>query len=132
VANSHNIRPADISQPDADDVIEGIVDVWITRGAQPPAQLAEVLKNYRDLMVYVDAPTTSTADAAQAGLTMDTLFDRLKAGAAAQHKTATAVAAQLRRVKRKEEAKFQDELKRMSFQERCNWAIARWNSGVRV
>jgi hypothetical protein len=63
---------------------------------------------------------------------MDTLYDKLKAGAAAQHKTATAIAAQLRRAKRRNDAKFQEELNRMSFQERCNWAIARWNSGVRV
>jgi hypothetical protein len=127
---STNIRPADT--PDPEEVIEGIVDVWITRGAQPPVHLADVLKRYQDLMVYVDSRETSKADAAQAGLTMDSLYDKLKAGAAVQHKTATAIAAQLRRAKRRNDAKFQEELNRMSFQERCNWAIDRWNAGVRV
>ena len=126
--NSTNIRPADIS----DEIIENIVDVWITRGAQPPVHLAEVLKNYHDLMVYVDAPTTSYPDAAKASLTMDKLFDKLKAGAAQQVQVHNQIQAQIRRRQKREAEIRQREYDALPWKEKCNRAIAQWYAGIRV
>ena len=125
--NSPNIRPADTEYQ-----AEATVTAWIEGEAHPPATLAEIVQHYRDIVVYMDDPNTSVQDANQALDTASSLFDRLKAAAAQQAQVHSQIQAQLRRAKRKEEAKFQEELNRMSFQERCNWAIARWNAGVRV
>jgi hypothetical protein len=118
--NNQNVPTEEIREQMA----ETIVISWIGQETSPPVHLADLVGKYRNLVAYMDHPNTPIGKSHEAGAAADRLYDQIMSAAKLKIEISARAEAQIRRIQRKEEARW-------TYQQKCDHAIALYRAGVR-